>query len=359
VVSTSKIATGSMVSSSEVQYPDGDWLRQKIAERTQSDQNTYLDANALAEGLFGSHMPANVIVIGAAYQAGLLPISAGAIEQAITLNGAAIETNLQAFQAGRLTVADPEWVMSLDLRRTGELLPAPEVSPQAQRLLDQVNAQGELKRLLAIRIPELIAYQDEQYAQAYATFVRHVSETERRKIGAHSRLSEAVARSLFKLMAYKDEYEVARLHLKPEMTRALARQFGEHARIRFQLHPPFMRRLGMQKKIGLGRWFVPVLHLLAWMKWTRGTPLDIFGHTPMRRTERMLIGEYRSVIENALNQLEPGTYARVIKLAALPDMIRGYEEIKRANIAHYRAKVQECLNDLATQSANLEKMDEG
>jgi indolepyruvate ferredoxin oxidoreductase len=206
-------------------------------------------------------------------------------------------------------------------------------------LLDSVKAEGELCRLLEIRVPELAAYQNLAYAQSYVDFVRRIREAEA-KLTTETRLSEAVARYLFKLMAYKDEYEVARLHLRPEFQATLADQFGPEARLSYQLHPPFLRALGLKRKIGLGRWFEVSYQLLVKLRGLRGTPFDPFGYAHVRRVERGLIEEYHKLIEAELLNLSPVTYERAIALAKLPDMIRGYEEIKLNNVARFRAEVQ-------------------
>ncbi len=336
IVSGSQIPTGSMVKSTEVQFPQGNYLKSKIERRTRASENVYLDAISLAENLFGSHMPANMITLGAAYQAGGLPLSIEAVEGAIELNGVAVEANKQAFRVGRLIVAEPDWVPTLEMKRGGEQVPKPVLSSTAQSLVDEVGATGELKRLLEIRVPELIAYQNLAYARDYVAFVQQVLTTEQTLGTTETRLSEAVARYLFKLMAYKDEYEVARLHLKSDFKQALAEQFGEAATIAYQLHPPFLRAIGWQKKIGFGRWFDGAYWLLTKMKGLRGTPLDIFGYAEVRRVERNLIGEYRTLIEQSLADLSATNLDQVVELAELPDMIRGYEDVKLKNVGRFR-----------------------
>ena len=189
-------------------------------------------------------------------------------------------------------------------------------------------------------MPELIAYQRAAYAREYVQFVCRVREAETAATPGESRLSEAVARYLFKLMAYKDEYEVARLHLKTDIARALADEFPGGVELKYNLHPPFLRALGLERKIKLGTWFAPVFGVLAGMKWLRGTPLDPFGFAAVRRLERQLPGEYRAVVEKALVGLSPESYERAVKLAGLPDLIRGYEEIKLRNVQRFRDEVR-------------------
>src|SRR5262249_34833455 len=185
------------------------------------DENVYLDALALAETLFDDHMAANLIVLGAAYQAGAIPVSATAIEEAIALNGVSVQMNTQAFRAGRRVVVDPQWAVGLRAGRGGAVESAPALTDEARALVDAVGADGELRRLLEIRVPTLIAYQDARYAREFVEFVKSVVAAERVAVPGESRLSEAVARYLFKLMAYKDEYEVARLHLENDLAAQL------------------------------------------------------------------------------------------------------------------------------------------
>ncbi len=344
VVSTTQVPTGAMVASPDAEFPDPGGLIAAIQRVTRKDENVYLDALGLGEALFGDHMAANMIVLGAAYQAGAIPVSAAAIEEAIALNGVAVEMNAQAFRAGRLAVVDPAWVGTVRRRRAGEVEVAPALDEAARRLVDSVGATGELRRLLAVRVPELVAYQDARCAAEYAGFVRRVAEAERVAVPGEAGLGEAVARHLFKLMAYKDEYEVARLHLMPEMARSLAAEFGGPLRVRYHLHPPFLRALGWKRKIRVGRWFGGVFRLLVALRRLRGTAFDPFGYARARRVERALIAEYRAMVERALADLSPATHERAVKIARLPDLIRGYEAIKLRNVERFRQEARALWN---------------
>jgi indolepyruvate ferredoxin oxidoreductase len=337
VISTSQVPTGAMVTSTEVQFPDHGGLRASIDRVTRKDENVYFDALGLAETLFDDHMASNMLVLGAAYQAGAIPVSAAAIEQAIALNGVSVTMNTQAFRAGRLLVADPEWVKTLKRHRLGEVeTVAATLTPAARALVDRVKAEGELKRLLEVRVPELIDYQSEAYAGQYVDYVARVRAAEQARVPGETRLSEAVARYLFKLMAYKDEYEVARLHLKADLERTLAAEFPDGVKVQYHLHPPLLRALGLQRKLKLGRWFDGAFRSLTRMKGLRGTALDPFGRAAVRRVERALPGEYRALVDAALADLSPAGYEKAVALARLPDMIRGYEDIKLRNVARFR-----------------------
>jgi indolepyruvate ferredoxin oxidoreductase len=339
VAATSQVPTGGQVASTAVQFPAVDGLLATLGAR--AEVAAAFDAVGLAESLFGDAMATNLILLGAAYQAGALPVGAGAIERAIALNGVQVATNTHAFRLGRRVVAEPGWLAANPPRRAGALPERRRLSRRAARLVERTGARGELRRMLEIRVPELIAYQSYGYAREYAAFVARVRAAEQAAVPGETRLSEAVARYLFKLMAYKDEYEVARLSLTAGADAAIAAQFGPVRRKRYLLHPPILRAMGWRKKIALGPWFDGAFRLLMALRWLRGTPLDPFGRDEVRRVERALIGEYRALIEGALAALTPASHARAVRLAELPDLIRGYEGVKLANVARFRAAVAE------------------
>ena len=352
VLSTSQIPTGDMVRKKDVHFPAVSGLLQAIEGCTRTDGNVYLDAEALAERLFGDYMASNLIVVGAAYQAGMIPLGAESIEATIRLNGVAVEMNLQAFRWGRLYVQDraaverqlkqcevPDEAAPIALGEPES--PPPETVASARQLLETSGFDGEVRRLAEIRIAELIRYQNPAYAREYIDFIRQAIAVEAQRVPGQTRLGEAVARYLFKLMAYKDEYEVARLLLKEEFFRRVRAQFGDDAQLAFNLHPPFLRALGLRQKIRLGVWFTPVLKTLRSLRGIRGTPIDLFGYAKVRRVERQLIAEYRQLIASLLPDLNEGNYEVAVQLAELPDMIRGYEEVKLASVAAFRQKAAE------------------
>jgi indolepyruvate ferredoxin oxidoreductase len=340
VISTSQVPTGAMVTSTDVHFPDSGGLLASINRSTRKDENAFLDALGLAETLFDDHMAANLIVLGAAYQAGAIPVAAEAIERAIALNGVSVTMNTQAFRAGRLVVADPSWASTLKHRRVGAVETTTPMTAEARALIETVGATGETRRLLEVRVPELIDYQDAAYARRYVDVVRRVVEAERRVAPDRTALSEAVARYLFKLMAYKDEYEVARLHLRNDLATALKNEYPDGVTVKYNLHPPLLRAFGWERKIRFGRWFDSVFRALHGMRGVRGGPLDLFGWPEVRRVERALIGEYIGLVDKALAGLSAGSYDKAAKLAALPDLIRGYEHVKLANVRRYREQVR-------------------
>ena len=224
----------------------------------------------------------------------------------------------------------------------------PEPSERELELIDAAAGDGEseLRRLLEIRVPELAAYQDLGYAERYAGFVARVRAAEDEGAPGQDELTEAVARQLFKLMAYKDEYEVARLHLDTVERAKLDSELGPGAKIAFNLHPPVLRALGMKRKLKLGPWFLPAFRTLRGMRRLRGTRLDPFGYAKVRRVERALVTEYEDLVGEALTHLEPGKHAVAVELCELPDVIRGYEEIKLRNVMLFRKRAEPLLKRL-------------
>jgi indolepyruvate ferredoxin oxidoreductase len=331
VVSTTEVPTGQMITDVSQSFPATGRVMAAIEEKVRTAR--FLDAAALAVDLFGDEQYANMILVGAAYQAGALPVSAAAVEHAVRLNGVAVDNNLNAFRAGRMA-ASPAAAAS-------HLLPAARVQAEeagpAERTLDEI---------VALRVTELTAFQDKACADDYASFVERVRAREAETTGTET-LAQTVAEYLYKLTAYKDEYEVARLSLDPALDEAVRAQFGDGARYQYRLHPPVLRALGLKHKVSLGPWFRPAFATLVAMRRLRGSALDPFGYTEVRRTERALIAEYREVIESLLAGLTEGNHALAVEIAALPDMIRGYEHIKLANVRAYHEKLTELRAEFA------------
>ncbi len=344
VVNTAQVATAAMVTDPTVPAPSPLLTRAAIARATRRGDSLFLDAGALSERLFGDHMPANMLLVGAAFQHGCLPLSGAAIERAIELNGAAVASNLAAFAWGRAAAAAPAAVEAA--------LAPPATAPrtpiaQAQTIIDGCEATGTLHELLAFRITDLAEYQRPAYAQEYADKVMRVAVSERERTGSPATpVAEAYARGLHKLMAYKDEYEVARLYLDQVERARISDEFGAGAKVRVLLHPPVLRALGMQRKLRLGPWIYPVFRLLHASRRLRGTALDPFGRAQVRRVERALVGEYDALVASALEQLSSETSAQVAALASLPDEIRGYEDIKLASVARFRERGPQLLAEL-------------
>ncbi|MEU9319960.1 indolepyruvate ferredoxin oxidoreductase family protein [Streptomyces sp. NPDC048295] len=347
VVSTAEVPTGRMVIDTAVSFPAVEPIRERI--RAAAGKAVFLDARHLANTLLGEDQFANMLLAGAAYQTGALPLPAEAVEEAITLNGVKAEANVKAFRLGRQAVGDPSGFAATLERVSGP--PAPErTDPAAARTVTALVGaapESELARLIEVRVPDLIGYQNTAYAQRYARLVERVRRTEAERVPGSTALAEAVARYLYKLMAYKDEYEVARLSLDPAVEHAVRARFGDGARMSYRLHPPVLRALGMNRKIVLGPWFKPAFRILAALRRVRGTRLDLFGAGEVRRTERALVVEYEAMITQACLALSPDNHALTVELAELPDIVRGYEDIKMAAVARYRAEAAELVERLA------------
>ncbi|MGY4329680.1 Pyruvate/2-oxoacid:ferredoxin oxidoreductase gamma subunit/uncharacterized small protein (DUF1192 family) [Bradyrhizobium sp. LB7.2] len=279
-----------------------------------------INANALAERLLGDAVYANIIMLGFAWQRGLLPVSLSALLRAIELNGVAVQRNKQAFAWGRIATADPDF------------LPKTDESPKTETLDQLIDRRAEF----------LTAYQDRVYATRYRTLVANVRNAE---ANLNSKaLTEAVARALFKLMAYKDEYEVARLHMQGGFLDALKGEFEGNFSIQYHLAPPFLpsRRdaRGRPRKRAFGQWIQTPLAMLARMKGLRGTPFDPFGYTAERRAERELITWYDRVINRLLSGLDAAHLPDLIAIAKAPMDIRGYGPVKDAAIGKVKAEVE-------------------
>jgi indolepyruvate ferredoxin oxidoreductase len=316
---------------------------QRAADRwSRASDAVWVEAGRTAEAIFGDGMLTNTFMLGAAYQAGRLPVSASAIEAAIALNGVAVERNLQAFRCGRLFLHDPAAVdRALGApRRTYEeerAAVARLLGPAVAGVVDGLDE--PLRRPVALRLAELARYQDAAFARGYLDRVLAVRSREREVLPGRCDLTEAAARGLYKLMAYKDEYEVARLLLKDEWMERVRSTFVK-PRVRFNLHPPLLRDRGLGRKLELGGWFRPVLRLLVPMRRLRGTRFDPFGRTAVRRLERELIGWYEGLLDEVLAELSPATHAAAVRLAAVPDQIRGYEGVKMRTAAAARDRAE-------------------
>jgi indolepyruvate ferredoxin oxidoreductase len=324
VASTTITPTGRMVGRVATAPLDPRPLVAELDSRSRRGANTYVDASRLTAGLLGDAVTANVFLLGVAYQAGVIPVTAASIERAIDLNGTAVDLNLQAFRWGRLWVVDPDHV-----ERQAGLRPQAEGSTKG---LEDFAGDAELQRMLAVRVAELTAYQDRRYARRYLGVVRRCAEAER-TAGTDGAFTRTVAHQLHRLMAYKDEYEVARLLL--EGGDQVTRTFGEVDKVTWNLHPPVLRAMGLKRKLKLGPWARPALVGLRSMKRVRGTRLDPFGRAEVRRTERQLVVDYVALVDRLLPLLatDPADAARV---AGLVDVVRGYEGVKMANVEAYR-----------------------
>lgn len=332
VASTSKTPTGDMVYDKSVAYPETSYLLHRLGHVSHRVHS--FDALAAAQALFGSTAAANFLLIGAAYQAGALRLPAGSIEEAIEINGVAVQANIAAFRWGRLAVADPaRFDDVVSPARVGQ------PSPPAH-LLDDTTFTGQVGDLIAGRAAHLVGFQNEKVARRYVTTLQSIWTAER-AVSDRTEFTEAVARGLYKFTAYKDEYEVARLLTDPQFVAHVQAELPGGENLTYKLHPPTLRSMGRKKKIGLGPRSHVALRVLAKGKRLRGTKFDPFGYAHVRRVERELLAEYTDIVTRLAATLDETNFDHAVEVAGLPDMVRGYEGIKLANVAAYHDRLRE------------------
>jgi indolepyruvate ferredoxin oxidoreductase len=315
--------TAAFVRDPNWQFPQGG-CEAALEQTVGGDAVGSFDAEEVAVQLLGDSIYTNPMILGYAWQKGRVPLTRAAIRRAIELNGVQVENNLAAFEWGRHCAQDLAAVRALY---------------QARQVI-QIVKKPSLDELVARRVEFLRAYQDASYAQQYLQFLERVRAAEA-PLGAGTRLSEAVARYLFKLMAYKDEYEVARLHTDPAFEARIAQMFEGDYKIVHHLAPPAIARRnerGELVKQPFGPWVRTAMRTLARLKFLRGTAFDPFGRTEERRTERALIGQYRACIEELLPALSAENLAQAAEIARIPEEIRGYGHVKERHLAAARAK---------------------
>jgi indolepyruvate ferredoxin oxidoreductase len=318
------IPTGEMVVHPDRDpFPEQMVLRRRLDQTSRPEHNRYVDSGAITGGLFGSTSSANIFVLGVAVQNGALPVAAAHLERAIELNGVAVAQNIAAFRFGR------QWAITPDVVEATAGISAPRVET-----LEQL-----IERLAA----DLTDYQNAAYAKRFRGRVDATRSAEARVTDGSTELTDAVARHLHKLMAYKDEYEVARLALLDESQERYRAVGGPDTEVTYHLHPPALRSMGMQKKMEFGKLGGPSFAALRKMKRLRGTKLDPFRFGEVRATERDMIPEYEAAIDQILAHLTAGNHAEAVAIASLPDQVRGYEHIKMRRATAYRAELAERL----------------
>ena len=295
-------------------------MMKSIRDAAGEEASTFVDGTGLATAILGDSIATNLFMLGYAWQKGLVPLSLEALMRAIELNGVAVESSKRTFDWGRLAAHNLKAVQAA-ARPTLRV-----EKPVARTLTD----------IVAKRVELLTAYQDKAYADRYRAFVDKVAMAEKDKARGRSGLAEAVAKSLYKLMAYKDEYEVGRLYSDGDFHKKLGAQFEGDYKLTFHLAPPLFAdrdpTTGELKKREFGGWVMPLFRLLASMKRLRGGKLDVFGYTSERRMERRLIGEYQATIESLLATLSQDNHGLALQIAALPETMRGFGHIKEKNV---------------------------
>ncbi len=335
VVNDHKTLTGAFVNDPNCDFASAGVRSRIITAAGEADNVHSLDAVRIAARLVGDSMASNVFLLGYAFQLGKVPVSADAIERAIRLNGVAVDLNLNAFRLGRRAVQDP------------------------QHIDEQLSAESPSRppATLAEMTEFLTGYQDAAYAARLPALMDTVSKAEQDKAPGRSGLADAVARAYFKLLTYKDEYEVARLHADPAFKDRLARQFSGDYTVRYHLAPPFLNRSGsdgLPRKRDYGPWMETLFSALAKMKGLRRGPLDPFGRTEERRAERQLITEYERLVGDLLSGLTHDNHALAVEIAELPLAIRGFGHVKDKAVAGYRQRLDELAVQYRAPSAKAD-----
>ena len=328
IVNTSEFMPGDFTRNADFSLPT-ERLKRAIAGGAGREHTHFIDASRLATALFGSSLGANIFMVGFAYQLGALPLSADAIEQAIALNGEAVPMNLAAFHWGRRAALDRNVVEAL-------------AEPKAENRDENRTLSQSFEETVERRVVFLTAYQNAAYAARYRALVEKVKAAESEKAPGQCGLVEAVARYLFKLMAYKDEYEVARLYTDGNFLKQVANELGgDNLRFEFHLAPPLLARpdpaTGEPRKISFGPWLVSAFKLLARLKFLRGTAFDIFGYSDDRKSERKLLADYEAMLDEVLAKLTPGNHPFAVGLAAIPEKIRGFGPVKARHLVVAKA----------------------
>jgi indolepyruvate ferredoxin oxidoreductase len=339
--------------------PDLDFPAQQIvaAVRTALDgqEPELIDATKLANALLGDSIAGNLFMLGYAWQKGWVPVSLAALMRAVELNGAAIEMNKTAFNWGRLAAHDIAQVREaagIAPHHTSGALASdalPLASPTravAADPLDDASLSASLDEQVARRVKFLTDYQNAAYAAKYESLVGRVRAAEQAKVGGSGRLAEAVARYAFKLMAYKDEYEVARLYTSGEFERRIKDTFDGDYKLHFNLAPPMFAKKnedGTLRKAEYGPWVFSAFKLLAKLRGLRGSALDVFGYTAERRMERRLIADYGKTLDELIAGLDADNHALAVDIASVPELIRGYGHVKERHYANAMKRQDDLL----------------
>ncbi|MBN9272776.1 MAG: 2-oxoacid:acceptor oxidoreductase family protein, partial [Mesorhizobium sp.] len=337
---TAEIMPGKFTRSADFSLPV-ERLKKAIRAAAGDDKAHFFDATRTATALFGNSLGANMFMLGFAFQHGGLPLSAAAVEKAIELNGEAVAMNVAAFRWGRRAAHQPDFVRSL-------VAPPTKAAAAPAETLDDI---------IARRVAFLTAYQNAAYGRRYADTLATLRAAEASALAGSTAVTEAAARNLFKLMAIKDEYEVARLYTDGSFSAALGKQFQSYERLEFHLAPPILGRRGNDgkpRKSNFGPWMLKGMRVLAAMKGLRGTVLDVFGYTAERRMERRLLQQYEADLGTIAAALAPGRIEAATALASVPALIRGYGHVRQASAEKAAGERARLLERLAGTPARSE-----
>jgi indolepyruvate ferredoxin oxidoreductase len=348
VVNTAEILPGDFTRNADFSLPS-ERLKRAITGAAGREQADFVDATRLATALTGNAIATNIFLLGYAYQRGAVPLAAESIEEAITLNGEAVAMNLAAFRWGRRAAVDAEAVEAL-VRP-----PAAEATPSDSRRLSETVEEAIERRATFLK-----SYQSRRYARRYRKLVERVQAAEAATIPGAAALTDAVARYLFKLMAYKDEYEVARLLSdRAFLASAKSRFAGENLRLEFNLAPPLLSKrdaaTGEPKKIQYSERILPLFRMLARFKFLRGSFLDPFAYSAERKTERRLVRDYIALLDELIASLNSDNHHLAVALAAIPEKIRGYGHVKARHLKAARAEEAALLEQFRTAPPPLLK----
>ena len=327
-------------------------LRQELEQACGEGRIESVDASELAVKLLGDAVYANPLLMGFAYQKAWIPLHHRSLEQAIVLNAVQVKKNLEAFNWGRRVAHEPQLIARL----LGGAHQALNPSAHGATIVEFKRLGSEVEQLREHRAAFLREYQNEAYASEYVAFVNRVSDAEMQACGTQ-RLTLVVARYLFKLMAYKDEYEVARLYTDGEFLRSLDEQFEGDWSVHFHLAPPLFAKRddkGHLIKAKFGPRMLVAFRLLAKLKGLRGTWMDVFGYTAERRAERALIVEYRETVLGMLGKLSRGSLEKAVEVAGVPEEIRGYGHVKEAALLRAEAVRARLLGELDAAAAGTD-----
>ncbi len=340
VINSAVVMPASFTGNADLKFPLGS-MERTIAESCGADAVSFIDATKVATRLMGDSIATNLFVLGFAWQRGLIPLRESTIQRAIELNGAAIEMNKNAFLWGRRA--------AVDMKRVEEIA-TPKVALAATLKLSE-----SLDETIERRVKFLTDYQDASYAKTYSDFVAFVRQAETAKLPGKTALTEAVARYYFKLLAVKDEYEVARLHSNGEFEARIAREFDGDYKLNFHLAPPLFSKkdpvTGQLIKKQFGPWMMKAFRFLASRKGLRGTSLDIFKNTEERRMEQQLKVDYRKLMEEVIAKLAPHNHAIAVQLAQIPEDIRGYGHVKERHVKSAKQKEAALMADFDSAKA--------
>ena len=344
IVNTAEFLPGDFTRNAEFSLPT-ERLRRAIIGHAGRERTHFVDAGRLATALLGNSIGSNMFMLGYAYQLGALPLSAESIEHAIEMNGEAVAMNISAFRYGRRAAVDPKAVEAL-------------IEPRPQEQNDSLKLSQSFAETVDRRVAFLTAYQNASYARRYRNWVEKARTVEAEKTPGQCGLAEAVARYLFKLMAYKDEYEVARLYSETSFLDRVKSTFdGDKLHFEFHLAPPLLARrdpeTGEPKKISFGPWMLKVFAGLAKLKFLRGTVLDPFGYTAERQMERRLVTEYEHLLEEICERLTLNNHRFAVELAMIPEKIRGFGPVKQRHLAAAKGEEAALLEQFRTGATTL------